>query len=230
VTAVEPIPAAQFVEILENAVSRIEAGTGNRVGGGTGRFAQVAGVRFSFDPRRQAIDFGPSTGTEILPVTRVGSRVREVVLADGTVILAGGVLQGGAPDVRIITVDFTAAGGDEYPFRGASFERLGVSYQRSLQNFIAGLPSGVTEAEYPEGGEGRIVNLEFGGLIAQKSIADVSAPFGVTDTTDLFGFIDGYLVQSTLGDVAEPFGVFNIVDVLEYVRAFASDLDAQADR
>ncbi|MEM0983168.1 MAG: bifunctional metallophosphatase/5'-nucleotidase [Planctomycetota bacterium] len=221
IVSTEPIPAAQFVEILENAVSRIEAGTGNRVGGGTGRFAQVSGVSYSYDARRPAIDYGPSTETEILPITEVGSRLREVVLADGTVIFANGVLQAGAPDIIVLTADFTARGGDEYAFRGASFSRVGdFSYQQSLRRFIEGLPSGVTAADYPEGGEGRIVNLEFGDFLVQDSAADVVAPFGETNFTDLMAFVGGLQTQDAVADVAPPFGEVDFNDFFSFLRSY----------
>ena len=55
------------------------------------------------------------------------------------------------------TVDFLARGGDQYPYRGARFTRLGVTYQQALVNFIReGLDGRITAAAYPEGGQGRI--------------------------------------------------------------------------
>ena len=60
------------------------------------------------------------------------------------------------------TVDFLARGGDEYPYRGARFTALGVTYQQALSNYIRfpdGLDGVVTPADYPEGGEGRITRL-----------------------------------------------------------------------
>jgi 5'-nucleotidase/UDP-sugar diphosphatase len=54
-------------------------------------------------------------------------------------------------------IDFTARGGDQYPFE-SDFEPLGVSYQQALANYITEALGGViSAAEYPEGGEGRIV-------------------------------------------------------------------------
>jgi len=211
VSAVEPLPASQIKEVLENAVSRIEAGTGNAVGDGTGRFAQVAGIRFSYDARRQAIDFGAG---DQLPVTQEGFRVREAILADGTVIIANGELVDGAPDITVVTADFTAAGGDEYPFRGAAFERLGVDYQRSLQDYVEGLSAAtVTAAQYPEGGERRVVNLEFGDRLLGCNAADLAEPYGMIDQADSDAFIAAYVGGSTAADVALPFGVLDLDDI-----------------
>jgi 5'-nucleotidase len=146
VSIVENIPRDQFKEILENAVSRVEFVDG--------RFAQIAGFSFVWDP----------TGTpQILDadgnVTQVGTRVQEAVLNDGTVIVSGGVVVPGA-DLTVATIDFLARSGDQYPFRGAPFTTLGVTYQQALRNYIEIALSGVvTAADYPEGGEGRITKV-----------------------------------------------------------------------
>jgi 5'-nucleotidase len=146
VSVVENISREQFKEILENAVSRVEFGDG--------RFAQIAGFSFDWDP----------TGTPQLldalgNVTQAGTRVREVVLDDGTVIVTGGAVVSGA-DLTVATIDFLARSGDQYPFRGAPFVTLGVTYQLALRNYIeTGLNGLITATDYPEGGEGRITRL-----------------------------------------------------------------------
>ena len=93
-------------------------------------------------------------GTVLTP----GTRVTEVALDDGTVIVTGGAVVAG-DDIVIATIDFLARGGDQYPYRGAPFTVLGVSYQQALSSFIqdaTGLNGVITAAAYPEGGEGRI--------------------------------------------------------------------------
>jgi 5'-nucleotidase/UDP-sugar diphosphatase len=146
VTIVPNIPRDQFKEILENAVSRVEFGDG--------RFAQVSGFSFSWDPTGtpQVLD---ADGNVVTP----GTRVQEVVLEDETVIVTGGAVVGG-PDLTIATIDFLARGGDQYPYRGAPFTSVGVSYQQALANYIVdGLVGTITAADYPFGGEGRITEL-----------------------------------------------------------------------
>ncbi len=146
VSIVEGISRDQFKEILENAVSRVEFGDG--------RFAQVSGFRFTWDPAGipQTLDANGN-------VLTVGSRVREVVLDDGTPIVADGSVIPG-PDLTVATIDFLARGGDQYPFRGAAFTTIGVTYQQSLRNYIqTGLGGLITVAQYPEGGQGRISRL-----------------------------------------------------------------------
>lgn len=145
VVIVPEIPPLQFKQILENAVSRVEFVDG--------RFTQVAGFRFTWDPqgRPQEVD---DEGNVLTP----GTRVRSVTLNDGTQIVANGNVVAGAPPVDIATIDFSARGGDQYPFRGAPFTVLGVSYQQALVNYIVEALNGqITAAQYPVGGEGRIV-------------------------------------------------------------------------
>jgi 5'-nucleotidase len=135
-----------FKEIMENAVSRVEFTDG--------RFAQVAGFSIVYDAAEtsQEID-------ENGVITRVGSRVREVVLDDETVIVSGGNVVPG-DDLTVATISFLAAGGDQYPFGGLPFTNLGLSYQQSLEEYIEGPLGGVvTTADYPVGGEGRITRL-----------------------------------------------------------------------
>jgi 5'-nucleotidase/UDP-sugar diphosphatase len=94
----------------------------------------VAGFRFTYDPAGQAQVIDPVTGA----ITTPGTRVRDVTLDDGTVLVAG----------------------DQYPFGGIPFTTLGISYQQALRNYLTGPLGGVvTAAQYPAGGEGRITTV-----------------------------------------------------------------------
>jgi 2',3'-cyclic-nucleotide 2'-phosphodiesterase (5'-nucleotidase family) len=146
VSVVEDISREQFKELLENAVSRVEFGDG--------RFAQVAGFSFVYDAAGtpQVVDAGGN-------VTTPGTRVREVVLDNGTLLVSGGTVVPGDA-LTIATIDFLARGGDQYPYRGAPFTTLGVTYAQALQNYIEiGLGGFVLAADYPFGGEGRITRI-----------------------------------------------------------------------
>ncbi len=141
VTVMEGVDRDVFLALLENAVSRIDA-SGDAVGSGTGRFAQVAGFEFSYNSAVPA-----------------GSRVIDVTLDDGTPIVVGGVVQPGA-DLNVAVVDFTARGGDEYDWGDGVFTVLGISYQQALEDYIVEELGGViSAADYPEGGEGRITRV-----------------------------------------------------------------------
>ena len=152
VTVVADVTAEQFKAVLENAVSRVEDVNG--------RFAQVAGFSFTYDPAAQAraVDAGGA-------VVTAGQRVQRVVLDDGTVLVEGGAVVAGARSVAVATVDFLATprdnglGGDEYPLAVNDNEVtvLDVTYADALTEYLAeGLGGTVTAAAYPEGGEGRI--------------------------------------------------------------------------
>jgi 5'-nucleotidase len=147
VAIVPAVSREQFKEILENAVADVE-----NVGG---RFAQIAGFSFSWSRNgtAQVVD-------EAGNVTTPGSRVVEATLADGTAIVSDGAVVPGEA-LNVATIDFLARGGDLYPFRGADFTNFGVSYQQALSQFIQNDLGGlISAAAYPEGGEGRIVELD----------------------------------------------------------------------
>jgi 5'-nucleotidase len=146
VSVVPDVPRAQFKEIVENMVSAIPLANG--------RFGQIGGFSFTYDATRtaQVVD---NAGTVLTP----GDRVRSLVLDDGTVIVNNGAVVDG-PGVAIATNDFSARGGDQYPFRGLPFTTVGLSYQQALAGYIVEDLGGlISAADYPEGGEGRIVRL-----------------------------------------------------------------------
>jgi len=148
VSIVPGIPREQFKEIMENCVSQIPTADG--------RFAQIAGFSMVYDP-----DGTPQELDDELNVVTPGTRVRSIILDTGAVIVEDGAVVAGGP-VTIVTNDFSARGGDMYPFRGAPFTTIGVVYQQALFNYIVdpvvdgGLGGVISAADYPEGGEGRI--------------------------------------------------------------------------
>lgn len=148
VAVVPDVPRAQFKELLENAVSR--------VGAVDGRFAQVAGLRMTWDAGGTA-----QVVTDDGTVTTPGTRVVEVVLDDGTPVVSGGQVVEG-PALSVATQDFSARGGDQYPFRGMPFTSVGVSYQQAVSEYLAApddLAGRVPATDYPAGGEGRITRI-----------------------------------------------------------------------
>jgi 5'-nucleotidase len=145
----------QFKEILENAVACTQPGDfTTNPNCGSGRFAQIAGFEFTWSASgvAQIVDADGN-------VTTPGTRVQEVALNDGTVIVTGGAVVGGTP-IDIATIDFLARGGDQYPYRGAAFTTVGFTYQQALSNYIRnGLGGSITAADYPFGGNDRIFAL-----------------------------------------------------------------------
>lgn len=117
--------ASQLKDLLEHAVA---ASTSS--GSPQGRFAQISGMKVVYDtslPARTALGNG--------------QRIRSVVLDDGTVLVDGGAVMPGARTFSFATIDFTANGGDGYPFaaNGVVFENnpFSITYQEALANFIS---------------------------------------------------------------------------------------------
>ncbi len=155
VSVVPAIPRDQFKEILENAVACTQPGDfAANPNCGSGRFAQISGFSMVWDP----------TGTGLIQdvdgnVITPGTRVQTAELDDGTSVVAGGAVVPGGP-IDIATIDFLANGGDQYPYRGADFTRVGFTYQQALSNYIQDALGGlISEAQYPVGGEGRNTEL-----------------------------------------------------------------------
>jgi 5'-nucleotidase / UDP-sugar diphosphatase len=146
ISIVPSVTPAQFKEILENAVSRVDSADG--------RFAQISGFKFLWDPSGTSQELDAN-----FKVITPGTRVMEVILDDGTRIVAEGQVVSGAPSLNVTTIDFLARGGDQYPFRDVPFITLGITYQQALRDYIANdLRGVVTAKEYPEKGQGRITN------------------------------------------------------------------------
>jgi 5'-nucleotidase / UDP-sugar diphosphatase len=145
VSVVPGVSAEQLKLILENAVSNVE--------NTDGRFAQISGFKFAYDLTGTAQVTDDETGE----ITTTGTRVRTVILNDGTVIVEDGQVVSGAPNISIATIDFLARGGDEYPFGGAEFVNLGSTYQQALEDYVTNVLNGEITAEaYPEGTSTRI--------------------------------------------------------------------------
>jgi 5'-nucleotidase len=144
VTVIEDVSAAQMKVLLENAVSRVEDSSG--------RFAQVAGLSFVYDPAGTAQQIGDDD-----TVTTEGTRVQSVTLADGTTLVSDGAVADGAPAITLVTLNFLANGGDQYLFGDGTRTHLGLTDQQSLAAYIKdGLNGTIPAAQYPEAGQGRI--------------------------------------------------------------------------
>jgi 2',3'-cyclic-nucleotide 2'-phosphodiesterase (5'-nucleotidase family) len=109
------ITAETLHEVLEHAVSNVE--------GVSGRFPQVAGIRFSFDPE------GTARVADGTTVTQAGNRVQSIAVvdSDGNVtdtLVSNGALQGDPNRTfKIVTLNFLTSdsdsdnvGGDGYPW------------------------------------------------------------------------------------------------------------------
>lgn len=117
---------AQLKEVLEHAVAA--SGVGNT----PGQFGQWSGLSFAFDVTQPP-----------------GSRVQYAALTDtfaDAVLVQNGTVVGSSP-VRIVTLDFLANGGDNYPF--PSFVAANPSFADRVDLAGAGLPAGASTFAAP---------------------------------------------------------------------------------
>jgi hypothetical protein len=82
-------------------------------------------------------------------VTSPGTRVKDVTLSDGRALVKDGVPVAGAPKFTIVTNQFTADGGDNYPtFAKLAKVGFGVSYEQALYDYLLSFPK--NSASLPE--------------------------------------------------------------------------------
>ncbi len=122
--------ATQLKDLLEHSVA-----TTNPFGLENGRFAQVSGMKVTYNSTNT-----PRNSAAVAASVGTGNRVQRVVLDDGTVLVDGGVVVNTTRTFSFATIDFTANGGDGYPFalNNVVFENspFTITYQEALANFI----------------------------------------------------------------------------------------------
>lgn len=166
--------ATQLKDILEHSVYQASPN-----GAFNGRFAQVSGMQVFYDTTRAprasvaAAQDPAAVGT--------GQRVRRIVLDDGTVLVDDGLVVNNSRTFSFTTIDFTAAGGDNYPFvaNGVVFENspFTITYQEALANYV--------KASKADGGLQRL-----------------NAAEGDEITTNLYGIENPYDAYGRLVDLA----------------------------
>lgn len=163
--------ATQLKDLLEHAYA-----VNSPTGANNGRFAQISGMQVIYDTReipRASAATAASVGT--------GNRIRRVVLDDGTVLVDNGVVVNTTRTFSFATIDFTANGGDGYPFafNNVVFENspFTITYQEALANFI--------QAPKANGG-----------------LARINAADGDEITTNMYGLENQYDNYGRLVDLA----------------------------
>ena len=160
--AVTDVTAADIKEILERSCSVSTAGGG--------QFLQISGMKVTCSRAGTAIAISTPTGDSYAgSVTTPGTRVKDVTLSDGRALVKDGVPVAGAPKFTIVTNQFTADGGDNYPtFVKFAKVGFGISYEQALYDYLlsfpknsAGLPEiPASDARYNKTtGEGRFTWL-----------------------------------------------------------------------
>jgi len=156
------VSATALKEIFERSCSVTTAGGG--------QFLQFSGVKVTCSRTGTAIVVSTPVGDGYAgSVTTPGTRVKDITLTDGRALVKDGVVVAGAPAVTIVTNQFTADGGDNYPtFVPLTKVGFGVSYEQALYDYLlsfpknsAGLPEiPATDARYSKTtGEGRFTWL-----------------------------------------------------------------------
>ncbi len=150
------LPFDNFMSVVRNVspsdLKDIFERSGASLPGQGGQFLQVSGITVIY----------------AVSGTPVGSRVKSLTLADGTKIVENGMVVMGAPDVNIVTNNFTANGGDNYQTfanipesrKPRLFDDQGIAltYERTLVEYLQEL--GVVRASderYQPGGDDRIL-------------------------------------------------------------------------
>lgn len=115
-----PLTAEELVQIIEHGIGFEGAGEEGRA---AGRFPQVGGMRFSFDPSR------PS-----------GGRIRSLAIVDENGAVADRVMENGilvgdpSREIKMVTLNFLANGGDGYPFPTPQPDRVDLSGEANQFN------------------------------------------------------------------------------------------------
>jgi len=183
--------ATQLKDILEHAV-----GAASATGAANGKFAQIAGMQVTYDTSRAA-------RSTVVADVGTGDRIRRVVLDDGTVLIDNGVVVNTDRSFSFTTIDFTANGGDNYPFaaNGVVFENnpFSITYQQALADLIATpkAAGGLQRVNAADGDEitanlygeenafdryGRLIDLNVSAIVAGQTFNGNAARNTITGT------------------------------------------------
>ena len=134
---------------------------------GGGQFLQVSGLKVvCLRSGTAQVVSNPSAGANVGQITTEGTRVKSITLSDGRALVTAGAPVAGAPNVTIVTNNFTADGGDNYPtLEALKKSAFGIDYEVALYDYLRAFPassSGLptiadSDARYKSlTGEGRI--------------------------------------------------------------------------
>ena len=135
-TVVQDLTATQLKNIFERSCSISTSGGG--------QFLQTAGMKVTCSRSGTAqVTSTPVGNATAGTITTQGTRVRSIILDDGTAIVQNGVPVATAPVVDVVTNSFTASGGDNYAvFEGAPLKvNFGISYEQTLFDYLNTFPT-----------------------------------------------------------------------------------------
>jgi len=159
VSVVEDIEPAKFLELIEHGFAQAPTLDG--------RFPQISGFVVEYF-------IGEPEGSP---------GVKSIVLNDGTVLVENGIIAKNAPSITMATIDFTANGGDGYPFDPYTCTTLGTTYQQAFRNFLVdadGLNGVIPAKVYPYNAEpSRIIPIVYEAgdkIILSENFNDCTVP------------------------------------------------------
>ncbi len=170
-----PVTARQLANLMEHAIGFDGVGVTP-----DGRFPQVAGMRFSFDPARP-----PGERIQSLAVVGDSGEVRDPIVEHGELI--------GDPNrmIRMAVLNFTANGGDGYPFPQPAFGRIDLTGEAGQYN----PPS----AEFPDtNGNGLIDDP----VALDRGLFDFAAPG--TEQDALAEYLAHFFSETPIGLAETP--------------------------
>jgi 5'-nucleotidase len=134
--AITEVSAAQLKSIFERSCAISTSGGG--------QFLQVSGMKVVCLRSGVAqVVSTPAAGASVGEITTEGSRVKTITLVDGRALVANGAPVAGAPTVTVVTNNFTAGGGDNYPTLAALKQSaLGIDYEVALYDYLRSFPTG----------------------------------------------------------------------------------------
>ena len=118
------ITATQLKSLLEHGVASL---------GNQGRFPQVGGFSFSYDPSQTAQVLDSS-----FAVTTAGQRIRSLKVGTDVVVNNGVIVGNANRTFRLVTLDFLAKRGDGYPFPAAANLVNKIELDTSMTSATAG--------------------------------------------------------------------------------------------
>ena len=134
--AVTDVTPLQLKSIFERSCSISTAGGG--------QFLQTSGLQVVCLRNGTAqVVSNPATGATTGQITTEGERVKSITLSDGRKLIDAGKVVAGAPSVTIVTNNFTADGGDNFPTLAAlKKSAFGISYEEALYEYLLSFARG----------------------------------------------------------------------------------------
>ncbi|MCC5884999.1 MAG: 5'-nucleotidase C-terminal domain-containing protein [Gammaproteobacteria bacterium] len=147
-TVMSNVSATQLKRLLEWSLANV----------GGPEFLQLAGLRLEWDPNGTAQELD-----EEGEVVTAGTRVRQLRIIGGAVLVEDGAVRENAPNIALATTDRLAQGLLGNPVVGANRVNIGLSLPQALDRYLVeALQRRVRSNDFPVEGRQRIIRLSGG--------------------------------------------------------------------